>query len=103
MKEQDRISEKELNKIEISNLPEKEFKIMIIKMITELERRKGETDDHSENFSKELENIKKKQSELMNIITEVKNTLVGNNSILHDLGIPSSFQIGQYLNSLPIF
>ena len=56
MKEQDRISEKELNKIEISNLPEKEFKIMIIKMITELERRKGETDDHSENFSKELEN-----------------------------------------------
>ena len=56
-----------------------------------------------ENFNKELENIKKKQSELMNIITEVKNTLVGNNSILHDLGIPSGFQISQYLNSLPIF
>ena len=102
MKEQDRISEKELNKTEISNLSEKEFKIMIIQMITELER-KGETDDHSENFNKELENIKKKQSELMNIITEVKNTLVGNNSILHDLGIPSGFQISQYLNSLPIF
>ena len=40
MKEQDRISEKELNKIEISNLPEKEFKIMIIKMITELEKKR---------------------------------------------------------------
>ena len=39
----------------------------------------------------------------MNIITEVKNTLVGNNSMLHDLGIPSSFQIGQHLNYLPIF
>ena len=76
---------------------------MIIKMTTELERRKGEIDDHSENFNKELENIKKKQSELMNIITEVKNTLVGNNSMLHDLGIPSSFQIGQHLNYLPIF
>lgn len=54
-------------------------------------------------ISTELENIKKKQSELMNIITEVKNTLVGNNSMLHDLGIPSSFQIGQHLNYLPIF
>ena len=40
MKEQDRISDKELNKIEISNLPEKEFKIMIIKMITELEKKR---------------------------------------------------------------
>lgn len=89
MKVQNRISEKELNKIEISNLSEKEFKIMIIKMTTELERRKGETDDHSKNFNEELENIKKKQSELMNIITEVKNTLVGNDSILHDLGIPN--------------
>lgn len=58
-------------------------------MTTELERRKGETDDHSKNFNEELENIKKKQSELMNIITEVKNTLVGNDSILHDLGIPN--------------
>ena len=47
----DKASEKELNKIEISNLSEKEFKIMIIQMITELER-KGETDDHSENFNR---------------------------------------------------
>ena len=38
MKEQDRISEKELNKIEISNLPEKEFKEMILKMLEKLGR-----------------------------------------------------------------
>ena len=38
MKEQDRISEKELNKIEISNLPEKEFKEMILKMLKKLGR-----------------------------------------------------------------
>ena len=43
---------------------------MIIKMITELWRRK---DEQSENFNRELENIKKKQSELKNTITEMKN------------------------------
>ena len=35
-------------------LPDKEFKVMIIKMLTKLRR----MDEHSENFNKELENIK---------------------------------------------
>ena len=82
MKEQDKTSEKELNKIEISNLPNKEFKIMIIKMFTKLGRK---MDEHSENFNKELENIKEDQSEQKNTITELKNTLEGINSILDDL------------------
>ena len=47
-KEQDITSEKELNEVEISNLPSKEFK-MIIKMLTELGRR---IEEHSENFNK---------------------------------------------------
>ena len=38
MKVQNRISEKELNKIEISNLSEKEFKEMILKMLKKLWR-----------------------------------------------------------------
>jgi len=33
MKTQDKISEKQLNKEEIGNLPEKEFRIVIVKMI----------------------------------------------------------------------
>ena len=33
MKEQDKTPEKQLNKVEIGNLPEKEFRIMIVKMI----------------------------------------------------------------------
>ena len=41
--------------MEISNLPDKELKVMIIKMLTEHRRR---MDEHSENFNKELENIK---------------------------------------------
>ena len=63
---------KEPNKTEISNLPEKEFKVMVIKTLTELGRI---MDENSENFSKEIENIKKNQSELKNTITEMKNKL----------------------------
>ena len=36
MKEQDRTPEKQLNEVEIGNLPEKEFRIMIVKMIQDL-------------------------------------------------------------------
>ena len=62
-------SEKELNKGEISNLPNKEFKVIIKKMLTELRRR---IEEHSEKFNKKLENIdiKKNQTELKNTITE---------------------------------
>ena len=38
-KEQDKTSEKKnLNEMEISNLPDKEFKVMVINMLTELRR-----------------------------------------------------------------
>ena len=37
MKEQDKTPEKQLNEVEIGNLPEKEFRIMIVKMIQDLE------------------------------------------------------------------
>ena len=36
MKEQDETPEKQLNEVEIDNLPEKEFRIMIVKMIQDL-------------------------------------------------------------------
>ena len=42
--------------MERSSLPDKEFKAMVIKMLTKLDKR---TEEHSENFNKELENIKK--------------------------------------------
>ena len=38
IKDQDKTPE-ELSKMEISNLPEKEFRVMIVKMIKELKRR----------------------------------------------------------------
>ena len=38
MKEQDKSPEKQLNEVEIGNLPEKEFRIIIMKMIQDLEK-----------------------------------------------------------------
>ena len=39
MKRQDKTPEKQLNEVEISNLPEKQFRIMIVKMIQDLGKR----------------------------------------------------------------
>ena len=51
MKEQNKIPEKELNKMETSNLPGAEFKTLVIRMFNELR----EVDGLSENFNKEQE------------------------------------------------
>ena len=83
MKEQEKTPEKN-NETEINNSPDKEFKALVIKMLTELERR---IDVHNEKFNKELENIKKTQSEMKNSIAEIKNTLEGMNSRLSDTEI----------------
>ena len=39
MKEQDKTPEEQLSKVEIGNLPEKEFRIMIVKIIQDLGKR----------------------------------------------------------------
>ena len=47
-KEHDKISEKELNETQISNLPDKKFKEIIIQMLSELSR----IVEHSENLKR---------------------------------------------------
>lgn len=54
--------------MEISNQPDKEFKVMNIKMLSELTMR---MDAHSEKCNKEFKNVKMKQIELKNIITGI--------------------------------
>ena len=49
------------NESEISNVPDKEFKEMVIRMLTNLSERRME--ELSENFNKDLENVRKKKSE----------------------------------------
>ena len=47
MKEQDKTPEKQLNEVEIGNLPEKEFRIMIAKMIPKANG--GKDQEHARN------------------------------------------------------
>ena len=89
MKQQDKTPEKQLNEVDISNLPEKEFRIMIVKMIQDLRKRmEAKIENMKEMFNKDLgglknkqlEELKNKQIEMNNTITEMKNTLEGINS-----------------------
>ena len=66
MKEENKTPEKELNKMEISNLSDAEFKTLVIRMLKKL--------------SEDLNSIKKIQSEMKNTLIEIKNNLQGNNS-----------------------
>ena len=89
MKEQDKTPEKQLKEVEIVNLPEKEFRIMIVKMIQDLGKRmEAKIEKMQETFNKDLEELKNKhleelknkQTEMNNTITKMKNTLQGINS-----------------------
>ena len=61
-------------------MPDREFKLMVINILTRLERRVG---DLSETLNKEIKKIKK-ESEMKNSVTEIKNTLDGINSRLEE-------------------
>ena len=83
MKEQNKTPEKQLNEVEIGNLPEKEFRIMTVKMIQDLGKRmEAKIKKMQEMFNKDLEELKKQQREMNNTITEMKTTLEGTNSII---------------------
>ena len=66
MKEQIKLQKKDLNKMEISNGSDAEFKTLVIRMLKEL--------------SEDLSSIKKTQSEMKDTLIEIKNDLQGNNS-----------------------
>ena len=62
---------------EIGSLPEKEFRVMIIKMIQNLGNRMQKI---QETFNKDLEELKSKQTMMNNTINESKNSLERINS-----------------------
>ena len=72
MKEQTRNPEVQINEEEIGNLPEKEFRIMIVKIIKNL---KNKMEKMQESINKDLEELKDKHTETNNTITKIKNTL----------------------------
>ena len=76
MKEQTRNIEVQKNEEEISKQPEKEFIIMVVKMIKNLENK---MEKMQESINKDLEELKNKHTETNNTTAEIKNTLEGIN------------------------
>ena len=76
MKEQTRNTTVQINEGEIGKLPEKEFRIIIVKMIKNLEDKMKKM---QESINKDLEELKNKHTKTNNTITEIKNTLEGIN------------------------
>ena len=73
-KEKNRNTEVQINEEEI---PEKEFRIMIVKMIKNLENKMEKI---QESINKDLKELKNKHTVTRNIITEIKNTVDRSNS-----------------------
>ena len=63
MKKQGKNLQDQINEGEIGNLPEKEFRVMIVKMIQNIGNRMEKI---KETFNKDLEELKKKQTEMNN-------------------------------------
>ena len=80
VKEHDKCPPNQTKEEEIGSLPEKEIRIMIVKMIQNLENKmelqinslETRTEKILEMFNKDLEEIKKSQSIMNNAITEIK-------------------------------
>ena len=77
MKEQGKNPPDQTSEEEISSLPEKEFRIMLVKMIQNIGNK---IDKMQETFNKDVEELKRNQAMMKNTINEIKNTLKGINS-----------------------
>ena len=88
VKEHDKCPSNKTKEEEIGSLPEREFRIMIVKMIQNLENKmelqinnlETRIETMQEMFNTDLEEIKKSQLKMNNAINEIKNTLKGTNS-----------------------
>ena len=88
VKEQDKYPPNQTKEEEIESLPEKEFRIMIIKMIQNLENKmelqinslETRIEKTQEMFNRDLEEIKKSQYIMNNVINEIRTTLEATNS-----------------------
>ena len=69
MKEQGKKLQDQINEDKIGNLPEKEFRVMIVKMIQNLSNRMEKI---QETFNKDLKELKSKQTVMNNTIMKLK-------------------------------
>ena len=85
-KEQDKCPPNQTKEEEIQNLPDKEFRIMIVKMIPNLKNKmelqinslETRIEKMQQRFNKDIEEIKKSQYIMNNAINEIKKHSGGN-------------------------
>ena len=78
--EQEKPPEKQL-----SDLQEKDFRLMMLKMMQDIGNKlKTKIDNLQQTMSKEIQDLKIKQSEMQNTITEIKNSVETSNSRIQE-------------------
>ena len=71
-KDKKQTNKKQLSDLEITNLHEKDFRLMIVKIIHDLGNKlEAKIDKLQETLSKEVEDLKIKQAEMQNKISEI--------------------------------
>ena len=86
MKGQDKIPEKQLNEVEIGNLPEKEFRIMTVKMTQDHRKRmEAKIEKMREMFTEDLEELKNKQIEMNNTLEGIHSRITEAEERINDL------------------
>ena len=86
MKKQDKSLGKQLNEMETGNLPEKEFRIMTVKMIQDLWKGlEAKIEVIQEKLTKDLEELKNKQTEVSNTLDRIKHRITEAEEWVSDL------------------
>ena len=79
IREQENPPEKQLSDLEIINLYEKDFRLMIVKMIQDLGNKlEAKINKLQETLSKEIQDLRIQQAEMENTTTEIKKFIRSN-------------------------
>ena len=85
MREKGKTPENQLSHEEILSLQEKDFRLLMLKMMQDIGNKlEAKMDNLQETLSKEIQDIKLKQEEMQNTITEIKNSLEAANSRIQE-------------------
>uniref|UniRef100_A0A8D0V6K8 L1 transposable element RRM domain-containing protein n=1 Tax=Sus scrofa TaxID=9823 RepID=A0A8D0V6K8_PIG len=85
MREKGKTPENQLSDQEILSLQEKDFRLLMLKMMQDIGNKlEAKMDNLQETLSKEMQDIKLKQEEMQNTITEIKNSLEAANSRIQE-------------------
>ena len=87
LKGEEKTPEKQLNEVEMGNLPKKEFRIMIVSMIQDLGKRiEAKIEIMQEMFTKDLEELKNRLTRMYNTVEGISSRITEAEEWINDLG-----------------